>query len=52
MKIGDANFGNIGEIDLTLLTSKLHSESEVKNIDEEWTLNSLGLDLARNLENL
>ncbi|XP_045480334.1 intraflagellar transport protein 43 homolog isoform X1 [Harmonia axyridis] len=52
LKIGDANFGNIGDIDLTLLTNKLYPEFEVKNIDEEWTLNSLALDLARNLEKL
>ncbi|XP_044747673.1 intraflagellar transport protein 43 homolog [Coccinella septempunctata] len=52
LKIGDANFGNIGDIDLTLLTNKLYPESEVKSVDVEWTLNSLGLDLARNLEKL
>ncbi|KAK9870154.1 hypothetical protein WA026_006243 [Henosepilachna vigintioctopunctata] len=51
-KIGDANFGNIGDIDLTLLTSRLHPETEVKNTDETWTLNSLALDLANSLEKI
>ncbi|KAL3267583.1 hypothetical protein HHI36_011701 [Cryptolaemus montrouzieri] len=46
LKMGDANFGNIGDIDLTLLTSRLYPEAEVKSVDETWTLESLALDLA------
>ncbi|XP_050300475.1 intraflagellar transport protein 43 homolog [Anthonomus grandis grandis] len=41
------NFGNLGNIDLSILTSKLYPEKEVQLKQEVWTMESLFNDLSR-----
>jgi hypothetical protein len=44
---GQPNFGNIGDIDLSILTSRLYPEKEVQRCTEIWTMDSLYQDLAK-----
>ncbi|RZC31875.1 IFT43 domain containing protein, partial [Asbolus verrucosus] len=44
---GRSNFGNLGDIDLSFLTSKLYPEKEVRRCTEVWTMESLYQDLAK-----
>ncbi|RZC41414.1 intraflagellar transport protein 43 -like protein [Asbolus verrucosus] len=44
---GQSNFGNLGDIDLSFLTSKLYPEKEVRRCTEVWTMESLYQDLAK-----
>ncbi|KAJ3663164.1 hypothetical protein Zmor_007470 [Zophobas morio] len=44
---GQPNFGNIGDIDLSILTSRLYPEKEVQRCTEVWTMESLYQDLAK-----
>lgn len=41
------NFGNLGDIDLSFLTSKLYPEKDVQPCTEVWTMESLFNDLSR-----
>ncbi|KAJ8956167.1 hypothetical protein NQ318_020718, partial [Aromia moschata] len=41
------NFGNLGDIDLSLLTNKLFPEKDVQPCMEVWTMESLFNDLSR-----
>ncbi|XP_044269828.1 intraflagellar transport protein 43 homolog [Tribolium madens] len=44
---GQPNFGNIGDIDLSILTTRLYSEKDVQRCTEVWTMESLYQDLAK-----
>ncbi|KAG5861282.1 hypothetical protein JTB14_001597 [Gonioctena quinquepunctata] len=44
---GQVTFGNLGDIDLSILTSKLYPEKEVQPCLEVWTLESLFNDLSK-----
>lgn len=39
--------GNLGDIDLSFLFSKMYPENEVKHCQEVWTLDSLYKDISR-----
>ncbi|KAJ8919276.1 hypothetical protein NQ315_003860 [Exocentrus adspersus] len=47
LKSEQVNFGNIGDIDLSFLTSKLYPEKDVQPCTEVWTMESLFSDLTR-----
>lgn len=40
-------FGNLGDIDLSFLIGKLYPESDVKQCQEAWTLESLHKDISK-----
>lgn len=40
-------FGNVGDIDLSFLINKMYPESEVKQCQEVWTLDSLHKDISK-----
>ncbi|CAG9762068.1 unnamed protein product [Ceutorhynchus assimilis] len=44
---GKINFGNLGNIDLSILTNRLYPEKEVQPKPEIWTMDSLFNDLSR-----
>lgn len=42
-------FGNLGDIDMSFLINKMYPESEVKQCQEVWTLDSLYKDISKHM---